>query len=47
MFAGSAEYNIWKDFYIDADARYQLVPGSLDGANFSGMTVDGYMDIGF
>ena len=47
MFAGGAEYNIWKDFYIGADARYQLVPGGLDGAHFSGMTVGGYMGIGF
>jgi hypothetical protein len=47
MFAGGAEYNIWKDFYLGADARYQLVPGGLDGANFSGMTVGGYIGIGF
>jgi len=47
MFAGGVEYNIWKDFFIGADARYQLVPGSLDGAKFGGMTVGGYVGIGF
>lgn len=47
MFAGGVEYNIWKAFYVGADARYQLVPGSLDGANFSGMTVGGHVGIGF
>jgi hypothetical protein len=47
MFAGGAECNIWKGFYLGMDARYQLVPGSLDGTNFSGMTVGGYVGIGF
>lgn len=47
MFAGGLEYNIWRDFFIGADARYHLVPGSLDGANFSGLTVGSYVGIGF
>lgn len=47
MFAGGIEYNIWKDFFIGADARYQLVPSSLDGAKFGGMTAGGYVGIGF
>ena len=47
MFAGGAEYRIWKDFFIGADARYQLTAGSLDGSKFGGLTVGGYLDIGF
>lgn len=47
MFAGGLEYNIWKDFFIGADARYQLIAGSLDGTKFGGLTVGGYMGIGF
>ncbi|MER2514164.1 MAG: porin family protein [Nitrosomonas ureae] len=47
MFAGGVEYNIWKDFFIGTDARYQLVADSLDGAKIGGMTVGGYLGIGF
>ncbi len=47
MFAAGVEYNIWKDFFIGTDARYQLTAGSLDGAKFGGLTVGGYLGIGF
>lgn len=47
MFAGGLEYNIAKDFFIGTDARYQLTAGSLDGAKFGGLTVGGYLGIGF
>lgn len=47
MFAGGVEYNIWKDFFVGADARYQLTAGSLDGTKIGGMTVGGYVGIGF
>lgn len=47
MFAGGIEYNIWRDFFIGADARYHLMPGSLDGTKFGGLTVGGYVGIGF
>ncbi|PSJ17802.1 hypothetical protein [Nitrosomonas supralitoralis] len=47
MFAGGVEYNIWKDFFIGADARYQFVTGSLDGTKIGGMSVGGYVGIGF
>lgn len=47
MFAGGAEYRVWKDFFVGADARYQLTAGSLDGAKFGGLTVGGYVGIGF
>jgi len=47
MFAGGIEYNIWKDFFIGTDARYQFVAGSLDGTKIGGLTVGGYVGIGF
>lgn len=47
MFGAGAEYLVWRDFVIGADARYQLTAGSLDGAKFGGMTVGGYVGIGF
>ncbi|MCE7913240.1 MAG: porin family protein [Nitrosomonas sp. PRO4] len=47
MFAGGFEYNVWRDFFIGVDARYQLLAGSLDGTKFSGMTAGGYIGIGF
>ncbi len=47
MFAGGVEYNIWRDFFIGADARYHLTAGSLDGTKIGGMTVGGYVGIGF
>ncbi len=47
MFGAGAEYLLWRDFVFGVDARYQLTAGSLDGAKFGGMTVGGYVGIGF
>ncbi len=47
MFGIGADYNLWKAIYIGADARYQLAGGKLDGVNVSGLTVGGYVGIGF
>ncbi|MBL8496753.1 porin family protein [Nitrosomonas sp. JL21] len=47
MFAGGAEYRLWKDFFVGADARYHLTAGSLDGSKIGGLTVGGYLGIGF
>ena len=47
MFGGGAEYLLWRDFVVGVDARYQLTAGSLDGSKFGGMTVGGYVGIGF
>ncbi|MCB1936631.1 MAG: porin family protein [Nitrosomonas sp.] len=47
MFGGGAEYNLWKDIYIGADARYHLTVGTLDGAKIDGMTLGGYIGMGF
>ncbi len=47
-FAAGADYNLWKDFYIGADFRYNLTIGkTLDGTNVSGFTTGGYLGIGF
>ena len=47
MFGAGAEYLLWRDFVFGVDARYQLTAGSLDGAKFGGMTVGGYVGLGF
>ncbi len=47
MFAAGAEYNIWQDFYIGADARYHVTGGKVDGVNIDGLTAGGYLGIGF
>ncbi|SDX43605.1 porin family protein [Nitrosomonas halophila] len=47
MFGVGADYNVWKEIFIGADARYQLAGGKLDGVNVSGLTVGGYVGIGF
>lgn len=47
MFGVGADYNIWKEVYIGADARYQLAGSKLDGVNVSGLTVGAYLGIGF
>ena len=47
MFGGGAEYLLWRDFVVGVDARYQLTAGSLVGSKFGGMTVGGYVGIGF
>jgi len=46
MFGGGADYKIWKNLYIGADARYHLIPAT-DGVNPSGFTAGGYLGIGF
>ncbi len=47
MFGGGVEYNLWKDIYIGADARYHLTVGTTDGAKIDGMTAGGYLSMGF
>ncbi len=46
MFGAGVDYNIYKDFFIGIDGRYQLV-NKTDGVNLSGMTAGGYVGIGF
>ena len=47
VFAGGAEYRIWKDFYAGVDARYHITGGKKDGINVDGLTAGGYLGIGF
>ena len=47
MFGGGIEYNLWKDIYIGADARYHLTVGTVDGAKIDGLTTGGYLSMGF
>ncbi|MDR4516331.1 MAG: porin family protein [Nitrosomonas sp.] len=47
MFGGGAEYNVWKDIYIGADARYHYTVGTLDGAKIDGLTLGGYIGMGW
>lgn len=47
MFAGGAEYAVWKDIKLGADVRYHLTGSDVDGVNTNGLTAGGYMGIGF
>ena len=47
MFGAGVEYNIWKDFFLGIDGRYQLTAGKSDGVKVDGMTAGGYLGIGF
>lgn len=47
MFGGGVEYNLWKDIYIGADARYHLTVGTVDGSKIDGLTTGGYLSMGF
>jgi opacity protein-like surface antigen len=47
MFGGGMDYNIWRNLYVGADARYHLTSRSGDGVNTDGFTAGGYLGIGF
>lgn len=47
QFGAGIDYNIWKNFYVGIDGRYQLSAGKSDGVKIDGMTVGGYVGIGF
>lgn len=47
QFGAGIDYNIWKNFFVGIDGRYQLTAGRTDGINLSGMTAGGYVGIGF
>lgn len=47
MFGAGVDYNIWKDFYIGMDARYNYTTSKADGVRVDGMTAGGYVGIGF
>jgi opacity protein-like surface antigen len=47
MFGAGADYKVWKDIYVGADARYHLTGNAADGVNTDGYTAGGYLGIGF
>lgn len=47
MFGAGADYKIWKDIYVGADARYHLTASDADGVDTDGFTAGGYLGIGF
>lgn len=47
MFGAGADYRVWKDIFLGADARYHLTGGAADGVNTDGFTAGGYIGIGF
>jgi opacity protein-like surface antigen len=47
QFGAGADYKIWKDLYVGADARYHLSTDNIDGVRTDGVTAGGYLGIGF
>jgi hypothetical protein len=47
QFGLGADYKVWKDLYIGADARYHQALGSIDGVRTNGVTAGGYIGLGF
>ncbi len=48
MFGLGADYKVWKNVYVGADARYQQNIGrTLDGVQTNGFSVGGYLGLGF
>jgi opacity protein-like surface antigen len=47
QFGLGADYKLWNNIYIGADARYHYTPGDVDGVNTDGVTAGGYLGIGF
>ncbi|WP_031431375.1 hypothetical protein [Methylomicrobium agile] len=47
QFGAGADYKLWKDIYIGADARWHQALGSVDGVNTNGVTAGGYIGFGF
>jgi hypothetical protein len=47
QFGLGADYKIWKDLYVGADARYHYSASKVDGVNTNGLTAGGYLGLGF
>ncbi len=47
MFGAGADYKIWKDIYVGADARYHYSADNIDGVNTDGVSAGGYLGLGF
>jgi TolA-binding protein len=47
VFGAGADYNIWNNIYIGADARYHHSLDDVDGVDTDGVTAGGYIGLGF
>lgn len=47
QFGLGADYKIWNNLFVGADARYHYSPDNVDGVNTNGVTAGGYLGIGF
>jgi hypothetical protein len=47
QFGAGADYRIWKEIFVGADARYHYAPGNVDGISVNGLEAGGYVGIGF
>jgi hypothetical protein len=48
MFGVGADYRLWKNIYVGADARYHFgLGGTMDGVKTDGFTAGGYLGLGF
>jgi hypothetical protein len=47
VFGAGADYNLWKNIYLGADARYHLTSNAVDGVKTDGFTAGGYVGLGF
>ncbi len=47
QFGLGADYKIWNNLFVGADARYHYSPDNVDGVNTNGVTAGGYVGIGF
>lgn len=47
QFGFGADYKVWKDIYVGADARYHYAPSKVDGVDTNGFTAGGYLGLGF
>lgn len=47
MFGLGADYRVWKNIYVGADARWHQSLGRRDGVDTNGLTAGGYIGLGF
>jgi opacity protein-like surface antigen len=47
MFGLGADYRVWKNIYVGADARWHQSLGRIDGVDTNGLTAGGYIGLGF
>jgi len=47
IFGLGADYRVWKNIYVGADARWHQSLGRIDGVDTNGLTAGGYIGLGF